>query len=378
MLLVAVAVEHHAHGKTGAILPLLQGAEAGRQPLRQHRHHAVGEIDGVAALIGSTVQRRTRRDVVADIGNRHDGDVTARVARIVIRACPHRIVVIACIFGVDRDKRDVTQIGAPLRAGRLGTLGLRNRVCRKFGRNAVGVNGNQADRLGRIHAAQPLHNAGARGTIGAAGQRFGQHQFVRFGAVLVARIDHEFQPAFAIDRRDQAFAFAVMKHAQNLVRGCAQPLDDAGFITVSGFTDAGEDAVAVARRIALAPRQHDNLRRFFIALPPLRAGQKLAIVIAATDFQHQHLGQGTRLGEAAFAAAGDGAFGFQLFQNALQRDAVIADNAQRACQIALGGVRIAGKRIEHAFPAERGLRFPVAFFVQDLSLPPPRLRAYQF
>ena len=49
-LLVAVAVEHHAHDQAGAVLAFAQRAQIGGQLLRQHRHDAVGEIDGVAAL----------------------------------------------------------------------------------------------------------------------------------------------------------------------------------------------------------------------------------------------------------------------------------------------------------------------------------------
>ncbi len=55
--LSAVLVEHHAHGKAGPRLVLDERAEIVRDPLRQHRHHAVREVDRVAALPRFLVQR---------------------------------------------------------------------------------------------------------------------------------------------------------------------------------------------------------------------------------------------------------------------------------------------------------------------------------
>jgi hypothetical protein len=45
----AVRADHHPHGKCGTALMRLERAEIVRNPLRQHRNDAVGEIGRVAA-----------------------------------------------------------------------------------------------------------------------------------------------------------------------------------------------------------------------------------------------------------------------------------------------------------------------------------------
>ncbi len=56
---LAVAVEHHAHRKTGPVDALFQRAQIGGEMFRQHRYDAVGKVRGVAAL--SARHRRWRR-----------------------------------------------------------------------------------------------------------------------------------------------------------------------------------------------------------------------------------------------------------------------------------------------------------------------------
>ncbi len=162
MPLVAVAVEHHAHGKTGAIHVFAQRAQIGGQLLRQHRHDAVGKVAGVAALIGFAIQRRSRRHIMRDVGNGDDDDMPALVLRIVIRAGPHRVVVIARILRIDGDERHVAQIGAAARIDGLSRFGLLDHFVREFRRNAVRMNGDHADRLGLAHAAEAFRDAGTR------------------------------------------------------------------------------------------------------------------------------------------------------------------------------------------------------------------------
>ncbi|MNI27145.1 hypothetical protein D3C73_808700 [compost metagenome] len=48
--LAAFLRESHAHGHCRSVFALAQRAEVVGNPLRQHRHDAVGEIDGIAAL----------------------------------------------------------------------------------------------------------------------------------------------------------------------------------------------------------------------------------------------------------------------------------------------------------------------------------------
>ena len=55
--LVAVLVEDHAHGEAGPLLAPLQRAQVVGDALGQHRHDAVGEVDGVAAALRLAVER---------------------------------------------------------------------------------------------------------------------------------------------------------------------------------------------------------------------------------------------------------------------------------------------------------------------------------
>ena len=71
------------------------------------------------------VERAAGPHIMRHIGDRDDDMPAAAVLRVVIRLGPHRIVEIARILAVDRDQREVAQIGAAaelngLGAGRFG------------------------------------------------------------------------------------------------------------------------------------------------------------------------------------------------------------------------------------------------------------------
>jgi hypothetical protein len=118
-----MGVEHHAHRQAGPVHAFLQRAEIGGQFLRQHRHHAVGEIGAVAALERFLVQRRTRRDVMGDIGDGDQHDMAAIAGSLSSGTGPYRIVVIARIFRIDGEQGDGAQIGAPLPIISGGSIG---------------------------------------------------------------------------------------------------------------------------------------------------------------------------------------------------------------------------------------------------------------
>ena len=94
--------------------------------------------------------------------------MTAGVLRIIVSASPHRIVMIARVFGIDRHERNLAQIGAPTWVDGFRGGGFIQRIAGEFRRNAVRMNGDKAHGPGRIHAAQPLHHACARQTGSAA------------------------------------------------------------------------------------------------------------------------------------------------------------------------------------------------------------------
>ena len=139
---------------------------------------------------------------MGDIGDGDERDVSAFVCRIGIGSGPHRIVMVARIFRINRHQRDGAQIRAAARIGGRGVLGLLHNFFGKLRRNAVRMNGDQTNGFGRVHAADAFDDARPRETAGASGNRFGQHQFIILCTRAVARIDGEFRAAFAVDRSD--------------------------------------------------------------------------------------------------------------------------------------------------------------------------------
>ena len=107
----------------GAVLARPQRAQIVRQRLGQHRHDAVGEIDRVAAPRRLAVERAAGRDIGRDIGDRDDDVPAARVGRVRIGLGPDRVVEIARVLAVDRDQREVAQIGAAVSARIAGVRG---------------------------------------------------------------------------------------------------------------------------------------------------------------------------------------------------------------------------------------------------------------
>jgi hypothetical protein len=70
--------------------------------VRQHRHHTVGKIDAVAARPGLAIELAARADVIANVG---DGDDRVPAVAVVAWACPDGVVMVARVFGIDRDDR---------------------------------------------------------------------------------------------------------------------------------------------------------------------------------------------------------------------------------------------------------------------------------
>ena len=77
-LLAPVGADDQPHRQRRPVLVRAQRAEVVGDALGQHRHDAVGEIDGIAALQRLAVERRAGRDVVSDVGD-GDGDDEAAV-----------------------------------------------------------------------------------------------------------------------------------------------------------------------------------------------------------------------------------------------------------------------------------------------------------
>src|SRR5580692_598685 len=128
------------------------------------------------------------------------------------------------------------------------------------------------------------------------------------------------------------------------MRACAEFLDDARFITFARLREPRENAFALTYRAAFAARQHDNLWRRFVMLPTLRSREQFAVGVLPGNFEHEHIGQHACFVVAAFWSALDCAFLFEFFEDAFQRDALIAFDMQRARDIAFRAGGIARER----------------------------------
>ena len=97
--------EDHAHRERGPVLERAQRAEVVRDPLRQHRHDPVGEIDRVAALERLPIEGRAGADIGRDVGDGDGDDEPAGVAGIGIGRGMDRVVVVLGVGRIDGDER---------------------------------------------------------------------------------------------------------------------------------------------------------------------------------------------------------------------------------------------------------------------------------
>ena len=103
--LAAVIADHHPHRQRPTRLARHQRAKIVRDALREHRHHAVGEIHGIAARQRIAVERRSRPHIVCDVGDRDIDDVAAFVVRIRIGLGVDRVIVVLGVGRIDGDQR---------------------------------------------------------------------------------------------------------------------------------------------------------------------------------------------------------------------------------------------------------------------------------
>ncbi|MCY1291207.1 hypothetical protein D9M70_403880 [compost metagenome] len=106
--------EAHLADHRQAIDVRVQRAQAVGQLLRQHRHHALGEVHRVAALLRLVIQRRADLDVVRHVGDRHielpaTGEQLPAAA---VLLAIDGIVEVAGILAIDGDEWQVAQIDA--------------------------------------------------------------------------------------------------------------------------------------------------------------------------------------------------------------------------------------------------------------------------
>ncbi len=146
-LLAAVGRDHEPHRQRAARFARHQRAQIVGDALGQHRHHAVGEVDRVAADQRVAIERGVGAHIEGDVGDRDMDDEAALVVGIGVGFRMHRVVVILGVGRIDRDQRHATPVLAAFQRGGLGRLGFGHRVARKRLRDVVSVDRDLADRL---------------------------------------------------------------------------------------------------------------------------------------------------------------------------------------------------------------------------------------
>ena len=352
-------VDPEMRGEAGAIDPRPQRAEIGRQRLGQHRHHAVGEIGGIAALLRRPVQRAAGPDEMGHVG---DGDHRAPASGIVGRGVglgPHRIVEIAGVGAVDGHQRERAEVRPPVEARCLQPLGLGQCLVGEAQRQAVAVDRGQADRAGRIGVPQPLDHPRIRQAEAAALAGLPHHQLARTRAGGLARLHGEVAAQPALRRLDHAAAPAVgMEDADHPARAGIEHAHGPRLVAaVRRGPEPGEHAVAHPR-LGNAPGRgvEDDRRRRLGRLPPRGPRRERAVRIEAVDLQHRDRRQ--RAGRSAPAAPPlDRAFRLQRAQQLGQRRAVVAADAEGAGDLAPAHpARALPDEAKHLIPARKGRR----------------------
>ena len=118
----------------------VQRTQAVGEFLRQHRDDAAREVDRGRALVGVFIQRLTRLDVVADVGDCHQQPpaVKRRLAAATLkRLAVDRVVKVARVFAVDGDQRDIAQVDAMFAVDRPQLVGQRRSLGQRLGRKAM-------------------------------------------------------------------------------------------------------------------------------------------------------------------------------------------------------------------------------------------------
>ena len=327
--LAAIGADHHAHRQRRAVFVRPQRAQIVGNALRQHRHDAVGKINRIAALDRGAIERRARPHVIGDVGNGDADEMAAAIARVRIGHGVHGVIVVLGVGRIDGDERHL----APVLARVLRRMSRRPRGLR-FGddcagenvRDAVGVDGDQADGALALDRAEPLDNGAGRQTEPAGTRHLDRDQIAVRCAAGVTAGDGEFAAELLFVDRHQAAAAAreAAEDSKHAVLGAIDQFDDAGArFLVTRPLDAQERTVAdagdFARPGAARAGDADDRRSAVRLFIPFRGpGQELAVGVAAGDVGDHYGGQRPGMMQA-LTPPFDVAFVGKLAQHALER-----------------------------------------------------------
>ena len=295
-------IDPQLRGQAGPVGARHQRAQIVGQRLGQHRHDAVGEIDRVAAARRLAVERAAGGDVGADIGNGDDDVPAAGIGRIRIGLGPHRVVEIAGVAVVDRDQRELAQIGAAgrisePRGGRLGQRG-----GRELARNVECGDHHRADRAGRIGRAEAFDDAGALAEA-ARRQRLGDHQLVIAKPGRIVAEDAVLALIAAIGRDDYPAVACPAEYADDAARRFVEAADDFGLDLARIAADQPCQGALAGCEFLAGRANEAKARRLAARLPGQRPGQGHAVGVAAEALDRHDFGERRSGGEFAVGRA---------------------------------------------------------------------------
>ncbi len=324
--LMSLGVEHQPDGDAGAVGAVDERAEVAGEPVREHRHHPVGEVGRVAAPPRLAVERAARSHVGGDVGDGDPDDVAAGVRRIVVRMREHSVVVVTGVGRVDRHQRQRPEVLAAAERQRSRCLGLRERRLGELVGDAVLVDGDQRDRPRRGGVAEPRDNARARQSVTPRGaELLGLDELAFSGAGAVGGGDEPVAVGALVDGGDATATLCLVEDADDALRPHADAADHPGSERGIRRVESGhppEQAVARAEGGVVAAGEYLDARRRPLAVPVGRLGPEVALGVGAGDPQHQN---GRQLALRPHPAL------------ALLQEAVAAHAGEELLQLDLGG-----------------------------------------
>ena len=228
--------------------PGAQRAEAVGQPLREHRHRALGEVDAGAAAVGLEVEGAALAHVV-----RHAGDVDPEPEGAAGETLERdRVVEVARALAVDGHDHRAAQVLAarPIVRRRVGRAA-RRLAPRRLGDllgNAVVAQHHQHVDARRVRAAEHLDDPAARRAAAAAGGLDRHHDELVLEQLLAA-LDLDVEAGLGIEGHQPAAVAAQLERAHRRLHLAVEDLD---------HRRLGQ-ALAARRRLALQRLEHHGV-----------------------------------------------------------------------------------------------------------------------
>ena len=247
-------------GERGAHLSLLERADVRRQFVGQHRDDAVGEIDAVAARARFAVEFGSGADVEADVGNRDD---RVPAVAVIARRCPDRVVMVARIFGVDRDDREMGEVFALAQRELRDLMCFIDRFTAKLVAQAVLGDRDHREAARRERVAE--HRVDPRGHPRRAPRGFGEDKVAGLRGPKLANL--ELAPLALVDRGQEMALAHLADHAQDHLGRALELLHDMRDMARARFFGPREDTVVEGERRAPPALDHAQPRRGGISVP---------------------------------------------------------------------------------------------------------------